>query len=73
MSNMPDPTKRHVSARIDIELCRKVENRFSLPGDKSRYLPFVRALEEATRDIILTADDYEAIAEEVRNNKLRRN
>lgn len=72
MSNQPDPRKRLVSARIDIELCRKVENQFSRPGDKSKYLPFIRALEEATREVVLNEDDYEAIATEIRNNKNRR-
>lgn len=72
MSNQPDPRKRLVSARIDIELCRRVERQFSRPADKSKYLPFIRALEEATRDVELSEADYEAIAEEIRQNKNRR-
>ncbi len=71
MSNQPDPTKRLVSARIDIELCRRIEKSYSRPGDVAKYLPFIRALEDATRDIVLDAEDYELIAEEIRENKRR--
>ena len=73
MSNMPDITKRQVSTRIDIELCRKVEKEFSRPGDKAKSLAFVRALEEATRDIELDDEDYELIAAEIKANKKVRN
>lgn len=72
MSNMPDPTKRQVSTRIDIETCRKVEKTFSRPGDKSKNLAYIRALEDATRDVILDEADYEIILAEVKANKQKR-
>ena len=72
MSNMPDVTKRQVSTRVDIELCRKVEKEFSRPGDKTKSLCFIRALEEATRDILLDAEDYAQIAKEIKANQRKR-
>ena len=72
MANMPDITKRQVSTRLDIELCRKVEKEFTRTGDKSKGLAYVRALEEATREIVLDDADYEIIAEEIRQNKVKR-
>lgn len=72
MSNMPDVGKRQVATRLDIELCRKVEKEFSRPGDKSKSLSFVRALEEATRDVLLDDEDYAAIAQEIKANKHKR-
>lgn len=72
MSNMPDVNKRQISARVDIELCRKVEKEFARPGDKTKGVAYVRALEEATRKIRLDDADYEMIAEEVRRNQNKR-
>jgi len=72
MSNMPDTNKRQVSTRIDIETCRKVEKTFARPGDKSKNLAFIRALEDATRDVVLTEEDYEIILAEVKANKQKR-
>lgn len=72
MSNMPDVNKRQVANRLDVELCRKVEKGFTREGDASKNLAYVRALEEATRDIELDDDDYEIIAAEVRKNKSKR-
>ena len=72
MSNMPDVTKRQVSTRIEIETCRKVEKVFSRPGDKNKSLAFIRALEDATRDVQLDDGDYAAISAEIRQNKLKR-
>ena len=73
MSNMPDINKRQVSTRVDIELCRKVEKEFARPGDKSKNVAFIRALEEATRKIQLDDADYDLIAKEIRRNKMKRN
>lgn len=72
MSNMPDINKRQVSTRVDIELCRKVEKEFSRHDDKSKNIAFIRALEEATRDIQLDDQDYKLIAKEIKANKAKR-
>ena len=72
MSNMPDVNKRQVSTRVDIELCRKVEKEFSRRDDKSKNIAFIRALEEATRDIQLDDADYKLIAKEIKANKAKR-
>lgn len=72
MSNMPDVNKRQVSIRVEIDLCRKVEKEFTRPGDKSKNLAYIRALEEATRKIKLDADDYALITQEVKANEAKR-
>lgn len=72
MSNMPDVNKRQVANRLDVELCRKVEKGFTREGDKGKNLAYVRALEEATRDILLDDHDYELIRAEIKANKAKR-
>ena len=57
---------------MDLDTCRKVEKKFTLPGDTAKSLAFIRALEEATREVRLTADDYETILAESRANMAKR-
>lgn len=71
MSNSPDVEKRRIYPKIPIEICRKVEKSFGRPGDKDKIICFVRALEEATRDIELDAADYEMITAEVHKNEIK--
>lgn len=73
MPNKPDPNNRQVGLRVSVELCRKVKVGFGRDGDKYESQAFIRALEEATRDIELVAADYDAIAAEVRANESHRN
>lgn len=72
MSNEGDVDKRQVGLRCDLDLCRKVEKKFSRPEDESKSIAFIRALEDATRTVHLTAEDYDAIAAEARANMSRR-
>lgn len=73
MSGMGDVNKRQVSTRLDIETCRKVEKTFSRPEDGGKKsLAYVRALEEATRNVVLEEEDYEIILAEVKANKRKR-
>lgn len=72
MSDQPDCDKRQVGLRVEIETCRKVEKKYGQPEDgRVKSLAFVRALEDATRGVKLTADDYAAIAAEARRNEAR--
>ena len=72
MPNKPNIHNRQVGLRLGIELCRKVKVGFGKKGDRHESTAYIRALEEATRDVVLTLSDYEAIADEVRANRIRR-
>ncbi len=72
MPNKPNPNNRQVGLRPSVELCRKVKVGFSREGDKYESDAFIRALEEATRNVVLTEADYDAIAAEVRANRAHR-
>ena len=72
MPHKPNINNRQVGLRVSIELCRKVKVGFGRDSDRHDSEAFIRALEEATRDVILTVADYEAVATEVRANKKHR-
>lgn len=72
MPNKPNVNNRQVGLRPSVELCRKVKVGFGRAGDKHESDAFIRALEEATRDVVLTEADYDAIAAEVRANRTHR-
>lgn len=72
MSNEGDIDKRQVGIRVDLDVCRKVEKKFSLPEDSTRSVAFIRALEEATRGVRLTAEDFKIIAAEAEDNLKKR-
>ena len=69
MPNKPNANNRQVGLRVSVELCRKVEVGFGREGDLHKSEAFIRALEEATRNVVLTVADYEAVAAEVRANR----
>lgn len=73
MPNKPDVNNRQVGLRVSVELCRKVKVGFGRDGDKYESQAFIRALEEATREVSLTVADYDAISAEVRANQSHRN
>lgn len=60
------------SATIDIEVCKKVERKFRYKETDSLSLIYARALEEAARDVVLTAEDYREIADEIEQNRRAR-
>lgn len=72
MSDEGDIDKRKVNIRVRIETCKKVVAKFGVEGDAGEAPAFVRALEDATREVTLTPEDYEAIAAEVRRNLEKR-
>ena len=71
MANSPDVENKRVQATVPLDVCRKVEKTFSRPGDTKPALCYVRALEEATRNVRLDSHDYEIIAEQVRLNEVK--
>lgn len=64
--------KRMASATVDIETCKKCERKFRKRKDDSLSVIYARALEDATRDVMLTPSDYEEIDAEMRRNKKAR-
>lgn len=72
MSNEGDTDKRKVNLRIHIETVRKAIRGYAHEGDNGDAPALVRALEYATQDIALTAEDYRLIAEEVERNEQAR-
>lgn len=72
MANMPKTSKRQVALRLDLDLCRCIEVKFGRKYDTSKSTAFIRALEDATRDVQLSSKDYKIIAEEIRLNELKR-
>lgn len=72
MANMPNVHNRQIGLRPSIELCRKVEKKFAKNSDAAGSLAYIRALEEATRDVLLSAKDYQAIAREASANEAAR-
>lgn len=68
MSNEGDLDKRKINIRVRIETCKKVLKKYGLPDDTGDSAAFVRALEDATRNVALLPEDYEAIAAEVQAN-----
>ena len=71
MGNMPDINKKLVGLRIRLELIKKLEIR-AKRNRRTVTNELLSSLEEATRDIILTSEDYEWITREVKRNEAKR-
>lgn len=72
MSGEGDLDKRILSIRVSLDTCRSVEKKYRLPNDKEKGTAFIRALEDAVRDVDLTAEDYQIIAAERAGNFKKR-
>lgn len=72
MANMGKVTKAKINLRIDLHLCRAVEKKYSQQTDNNKAISYVRALEDATRNVVLDADDYRMILAEITSNELKR-
>ena len=68
----PATYARVIGATVKIEVCVKVERKFRRSPSDSFSLIYSRALEDASRDVELTAADYDAIAAETRRNEQKR-
>ena len=65
--------KRQVSLRVRIELVRRTVKNFGREEDGTDVSPsIVRALEEATRDVELSPEEYKEIAAEIERNREKR-
>lgn len=65
-------SKRLVCVRLELTLCKAIERKYAKEGDENKSVAYIRALEDATRKVILTAEDYRQIAEEVERNEKAR-
>ena len=72
MANEGKTSKIVVSMRIELQLCAMVERKYKHKEDKDNAVAYVRALEDATRDVLLTAEDYRKIAAQVAKNEAKR-
>jgi len=72
MGNMPDINKRQVGIRLRLELLKKIEN-MAKTFSRTVNNQLISILEDGTRDIPLTSQDYYEIAEEVKRNEQKRN
>lgn len=71
MGNRPDVNKRLVGLRIRIELLKKIRL-LARKNKRTEWNQLVVLLEEATRDIALSSEDYAEIAQEVKRNEEKR-
>ena len=72
MANMGKTSKRQIAIRLDLHLCRAVEKKFHRADDESEVVAYIRAIEDATRDVLLTANDYKIIAKQIEANETKR-
>lgn len=63
MSNMPDVNNIQRAIRVNREIDAKVLRKFRLDDKMTVKDAYILALQYATRDVELTAEDYEQIAE----------
>jgi len=64
--------KRQVGLRVPLELCRKVAKGFGRSDDADASSAFLRALEEATRNVHLNLHDIDLIQAEMQRNSKKR-
>jgi len=69
MANMGDIHKRVATLRIPIHSCVAAVHKFHQEGDDGWRPSVIRALEEATRDVVLTPDELRQIADEEEANQ----
>lgn len=72
MSNMPAPKNVQRALRVQRDLDAKVTKRFRQDESMTVKDAYILALQYATRDVQLTADEYRKIAEDIEKAKKRR-
>lgn len=72
MSNEGNCDKRLLSLRVSLETCRGVEKKYRHEDDTDKGTAFIRALEDAVRDVHLSPEDYQIIANECKANLAKR-
>ena len=68
----PATDARVIGATVKIEVCKKVEAKYRHKPTDSFSTIYARALEDAARDVELTAADYAEIAAETLRNEQKR-
>ena len=71
MSNRPAINKRQLAVRVSIDLLQKIKRLAALNG-RSESVELTCILEEGTRNVTLTSNDYELIKREVQKNEKKR-
>ncbi len=61
-----------IAATVKLEVIKKVIKKYRVEGDTSNSRAYARALEDATREVALTAEDYEDIAKQMKANREKR-
>ncbi len=69
---MPNIYKKHISGRVPLEICAKVEKRFRFSDAEADIVIYTRALEESVRGVVLTSEDYTKIAKIAAENEQKR-
>ena len=72
MAKEPATDARVIGATVKIEVCRKVERKYRRGERDTMSTIYARALEDSVREVALTAEDYDEIAEEIRRNVAKR-
>lgn len=72
MSKEKDIDSRYIGATVKIEVAVKVIKKYLHEGERSNAKAFARALEDSVRDVVLTADEMQAVADEARVNYAKR-
>ena len=72
MANMGKTSKRLIALRVDIHVCKQVEKKYRLITDADKSTAYIRALEDVSRDVKLSPEDYIEIAKEIRDNEIKR-
>lgn len=72
MSNEGDLNKRAMALRVPLKICRQITKKFSIASDRGNAPAFIRALEQAAKDIELTQEDWDAIKKEMAHNLEKR-
>lgn len=61
-----------IATTVKLEVLKKVIKKYKVEGDTSNSRAYARALEDATREVALTAEDYEDIAKQMKANRAKR-
>jgi hypothetical protein len=71
MANETDIDRCVIGATIDVDIAVRVMKKYQREGE-SKSVAYARAIEDAVRDVALTAEDYQQIADIVKANAAAR-
>ena len=67
MPGMMAIDKVKIQGGLNIEMSVKVEKKYREPGD-DEFTPYIRAIEDAVRDVVLDENDALEVARRIREN-----